>query len=63
MDYGNIQIANIDDVYVLPPEQEYASWPRLGFPIKFNVDFNENQLAKIKEFSDPVIGEGLGYII
>ena len=51
-------MVDISEVYALP-EQEFSSWPRLAFPIQFNVDLNDAQLAKIEEFCDPAFNEGL----
>ena len=52
VDYGDTQVTHIDDVFELPADKEFSSWPRIAFPIKFNVDFNDTQLAKIEEFAD-----------
>ena len=51
-------MVDISEVYALP-EQEFSSWPRLAFPIQFNVDLNDAQLAKIEEFFDLAFNEGL----
>lgn len=51
-------MVDISEVYALP-EQEFSSWPRLAFPIQFNVDLNDAQLAKIEEFYDPAFNVGI----
>ena len=51
-------MVDISEVYALP-DQEFSSWPRLAFPIHFNVDLNDAQLAKIEEFFDPAFNVGL----
>ena len=58
LDYGNTAVVDISEVYALP-DQEFSSWPRIAFPIQFNVDLNDAQLAKIEEFCDPAFNEGL----
>ena len=62
LDYGNTAVVDISEIYALP-DQEFASWPRLAFPIQFNVDLNDAQLAKIEEFCDPGFNEGLVFFI
>ena len=58
LDYGNIAVVDISEVYALP-DQEFSSWPSIAFPIQFNVDLNDAQLAKIEEFFDPAFNEGM----
>ena len=50
VDYGNSDIVSTNELFALPPDAEYSTWPRLAFPIKFNVDLNSSQLKKIETF-------------